>query len=159
MTTTCIYCHDASLKKDAMILAKIHGSSFSAFVWKVLGKMIQDEKDKIEQYKELINGEKSSFTTALTAELPSLRGEIEMQGPHFRGIMRLWTQAEIDKLAALIRKEEVVNQLAWFKKIAPQFPNRTIAGIRNRYDKMKRNEPRAFCVGKFGPRTTGKTFS
>lgn len=50
---TCIYAPNETLKKDAATLAKIHGKSFSRFVWDVMQQMVEQEKERIEKYKEL----------------------------------------------------------------------------------------------------------
>lgn len=53
---TCIYAPNEELKKDAAILAKLHGKSFSKFVWDLMQKMVEDQREKIENYKELTEG-------------------------------------------------------------------------------------------------------
>lgn len=50
---TCIYCPNEELKKDAAVLAKLHGKSFSKFVWEVMQQMVERDKDRINQFKEL----------------------------------------------------------------------------------------------------------
>ena len=59
--TTCIYAPNKQLKEDAAILAKLRGKSLSGLVWETLERMIEEDKEKIHQYKELVHAEDSSL--------------------------------------------------------------------------------------------------
>ena len=58
-TTTCIYVSDPKKKEQAQRLAELHGKSFSDFVWGLLDKELERNKDVLKKFEELMIVEKA----------------------------------------------------------------------------------------------------